>query len=98
MNVTTLEGFYEETSALLPEGITKEIGHFNVFKVADIMAQHKIKPFMPYNRRMYYKISLISGRNKAEYADKVIDIEKNALLFATPKVPYHWLPQDWDQS
>ncbi len=98
MNVTTLEGFYQETAALLPEGISKEIGHFNVFKVDDIVAQFKKKPFMPYNRRTYYKISIISGRNKAEYADKVIDIEKNALLFATPKIPYHWLPQDDNQS
>jgi AraC-like DNA-binding protein len=53
---------------------------------------------MVYNRRAYYKISFISGRNKAEYADKVIEIEKNALLFATPKIPYHYLPQDDNQS
>ena len=25
-------------------------------------------------------------------------IEKYALVFATPKVPYHWLPQDHDQG
>lgn len=56
------------------------------------------KPFMPYNRRAYYKISLISGRNRAKYATKVIDIERNALLFATPHVPYHRLPQDTNQS
>jgi AraC family transcriptional activator of pobA len=53
---------------------------------------------MPYNRRAYYKISLIRGKNRAEYADKVIDVQKNALLFATPKVPYHWVPQDDNQS
>ena len=53
---------------------------------------------MPYNRRAYYKISLIKGKNRAEYADKVIDITNNALLFATPKVPYHWIPQDENQS
>ena len=53
---------------------------------------------MPYNRRAYYKISLVSGRNKAEYADKVIDIDKNALLFATPKIPYNRVPQDEAQS
>lgn len=53
---------------------------------------------MPYNRRTYYKISLINGRNRAEYADKVIDIEKNALLFATPKIPYNYTPQDGEQS
>jgi AraC family transcriptional activator of pobA len=101
METTSLEGFYKEyykdPNALIPEGISSEIGHFNVFKVDELVAKMKEKPFMPYNRRTYYKISLISGRNKAEYADKVIDIEKNALLFATPKVPYHWLPQDDDQ-
>lgn len=97
MEATTLEKFYQETAGLIPEGINKEIGHFNVFRVADIVAKFKKKPFMPYNRRAYYKISIISGRNRAEYADKVIDIEKNALLFATPNIPYHWLPQDDNQ-
>ncbi len=97
MEVTTLEEFYQETAGLIPEGINKEIGHFNVFKVADIVAKFKKKPVMPYNRRAYYKISIISGRNRAEYADKVIDIEKNALLFATPHIPYHWLPLDDNQ-
>ncbi|HTI08264.1 MAG TPA: helix-turn-helix transcriptional regulator [Puia sp.] len=106
MEITTLEEFYRHASSLteggmdflLPQGFTKEIGHFNVFNVADVMRRYREKPVMPYNRRAYYKISLISGRNRAEYADKVIEIEKNALLFATPKVPYHWLPQDPDQS
>lgn len=99
MDVTTLEGFYQETTALLPEGINKEIGHFNVFKTDEVHARLRKNPgVMPYNRRAYYKISLISGRNKAEYADKVIDIEKNALLFATPNIPYHWIPQDGNQQ
>src|SRR5689334_6219835 len=95
----TLEDFYTEISSLVPEGINKEIGHFNVFKIDEILASQKKKPgAMPYNRRAYYKISLISGRNKAEYADKEIHIEKNALLFATPKVPYHYVPLDDNQS
>jgi AraC family transcriptional regulator, transcriptional activator of pobA len=106
MDITTLEEFYRQISSpgedgkgfLLPDGITREIGHFNVFNVAELVKRISEKPFMPYNRRAYYKISLISGRNRAEYADKVIDIEKNALLFATPKVPYHWLPQDIHQA
>jgi AraC family transcriptional regulator, transcriptional activator of pobA len=94
MSITTLEEFYKETAAFIPEGINKEIGHFNVFKIDELMAHLRKKGAMPYNRRAYYKISLISGRNQAEYADKVVDIEKNALLFATPKIPYHWLPMD----
>jgi AraC family transcriptional activator of pobA len=105
MSITTLEEFYKELSAsapdghgyLLPDGITREIGHFNVFKIDDVR-QIRRKGIMPYNRRAYYKISFIRGRNRAEYADKVIDIEKNALLFATPKVPYHYVPLDEDQS
>ena len=103
---TSLEEFYEqaaeftgkEISALLPPDINKEIGHFNVFDIAETIEEVKRKAVMPYNRRAYYKISLISGRSVAEYADKVINIEKNALLFATPKVPYHWVPKDQDLS
>ncbi|UII22685.1 helix-turn-helix domain-containing protein [Fulvivirga ligni] len=106
MRNVTLDEFYKEAadftgkeiSALLPPGITKEIGHFNVFDVADTIQKVKRKAEMPYNRRAYYKISLIRGKNRAEYADKVIQVEKNALLFGTPKVPYHWLPQDENQA
>ncbi|RDI14310.1 helix-turn-helix domain-containing protein [Flavobacterium sp. AG291] len=102
----TLEDFYKEAAiftgreidTLLPPGITKEIGHFNIFDIADTIREVKRKNQMPYNRRAYYKISLIRGKNRAEYADKVIDVQKNALLFATPKVPYHWVPQDENQS
>ncbi|MDB5009699.1 MAG: AraC family transcriptional regulator, partial [Mucilaginibacter sp.] len=97
MKITSLEEFYSATASLIPEGINKEIGHFNVFKIDELMANIRKKSDMPYNRRAYYKISLISGRNKAEYADKVINIEKNALLFATPKIPYNYLPLDDDQ-
>ena len=100
MEIVTLETFYKDTSILIPEGINKEIGHFNVFKIADLIAQQKkkLKPAMPYNRRAYYKISLIRGRNRAEYADKVVNIEKNALLFATPKIPYNYVPEDDKQA
>lgn len=99
MDVTTLEDFYRETSRLIPGDIDKNIGHFNVFKIDEVIARLKQKPgVMPYNRRAYYKISLISGRNRAEYADKVIEIEKNTLLFATPRIPYNWVPMDENQA
>jgi AraC family transcriptional regulator, transcriptional activator of pobA len=98
---TTLEEFYKETALLIPQGLNREISHFNIFNIADLYAKWREKPesmAMPYNRRAYYKISLIRGRNRAEYADKVIDIEKNALLFATPKIPYQYTPRDMFQS
>lgn len=106
IKIATLDEFYKEAEqftgkeahSLLPAGITKEIGHFNVFDVFETIRQVKRKQQMPYNRRAYYKISLIRGKNRAEYADKVIEVEHNALLFATPKVPYHWIPLAEDQS
>lgn len=95
---TSLEQFYEETRLLIPGDIGKEIGHFNVFRIDDLMSRSNDKQQMPYNRRAYYKISLIKGRNRAEYADKTIEIEKSALLFATPKVPYNYVQLDEEQS
>lgn len=104
---TTLNDFYKEASAgieggaesLLPDNINNEIGHFNVFSTEDLFKRARTEPtIMPYNRRDYYKISLIRGRNTAEYADKMIEIENNALLFATPRIPYNWIPHDMDQK
>lgn len=104
--IASLQDFYRdmgfvnenELETILPDGINKEIGHFNVFSISSVMKKVRETKIMPYNRRAYYKISLINGHNRAEYADKVIDIKKNALLFASPKVPYNYIPQDEKQS
>lgn len=101
-----MEDFYQEIAqkmgkdveSILPKGLQKDIGHFNVFDIAQTIDRLKKTSEMPYNRRKYYKISLIRGKNRAEYADKVISIEKNALLFATPKFPYHYIPEDENQA
>ncbi|WP_158800246.1 AraC family transcriptional regulator [Pedobacter sp. L105] len=107
MGIISVEEFYEqigqlsgdEVNQLLPDGINKEIGHFNIFSIADIAARAKKKgAFMAYDRRAYYKISLVRGKNIAEYADKTINIDHNALLFATPKIPYNYEPQDDQQT
>ncbi|MGJ1332377.1 helix-turn-helix domain-containing protein [Sphingobacterium siyangense] len=98
MKTTSIEQFYQEINAGIPKEIAREIGHFNVFSFEELAAKLKDKPVMPYNKRTYYKISLITGKNIAEYADKVIEIDESALVFATPKVPYHWIPKDEDQK
>lgn len=95
---SSIEDFYQKATTKLPAGITKEIGHFNIFETEKLFDQNSGARIMPYSRRAYYKISLIKGRNRAEYADKVIEIQESALLFATPRIPYHWLPQDDNQS
>lgn len=76
----------------------KDIGHFNVFNIAELQRDCAGKAAMPYNRRTYYKISLINGNNRVEYADKVVDIKGHGVLFATPKIPYKYIPQDARQA
>ena len=95
---TSLDDFYKRNAAPLPNEITKEIGHFNVFEAETLFDKKNGTRIMPYSRRAYYKISWIRGKSRAEYADKVIDINESALLFATPKIPYNWLPADSDQT
>jgi len=94
----SLDEFYQQNGAPLPEGITRDIGHFNVFEAEKLFDKKTGSRIMPYSRRAYYKISWLRGRSRVEYADKVIDVRENALLFATPKIPYHWLPEDADQT
>ncbi|MFD2937312.1 helix-turn-helix domain-containing protein [Spirosoma flavum] len=95
---SSLDEFYQRNAAPLPEGISREIGHVNVFETEKLFDKATGKRTMPYSRRAYYKISWLRGKSRAEYADKVINIQENALLFATPKIPYHWLPEDSNQT
>ncbi len=94
MKTISIEEFYEKINTEIPSEISKEIGHFNVFNTKEVRERSSGKGTMLYDRRSYYKISLIRGKNRVEYADKIIEIEKNALLFATPKIPYNYVPLD----
>jgi AraC family transcriptional activator of pobA len=98
MPVASVSDFYESQGTTLPNGLNSEIGHFNVFEAEKFFDQKTGNRTMVYSRRAYYKISWLRGKSRAEYADKVIDVEAEALLFATPKIPYHWLPADGNQT
>ncbi|MGI4871258.1 MAG: helix-turn-helix domain-containing protein [Janthinobacterium lividum] len=105
MKSLPLEDFYTKFAPatspafglLPPLGIQREVGHFNVFNVADLML-HRDKTPMTFDRRAYHKISLIRGRCRIEYGEQVVDVEQKALWFATHRVPYRWLPQDAAQT
>lgn len=45
---------------------------------------------MTYSRRDYYKISLILGTGQLAYADKTAVIDRPALVFTNPLIPYAW--------
>ncbi len=82
----------------LQTGGANNLGHFNVFDSEKFYHSSKHKSEMTYNRRLYYKISLIKGKNLVEYADKSICIEEQGILFATPKIPYRYIAQTKEQS
>lgn len=92
----TLRDFYEQRLNFMPESLKSEIGHFNIFTFEDLNGC-SIKP-IPYSRREYYKISYIKGHNKVHFADKTITINRQALLFANPQVPYNWEQIGLEQS
>ncbi len=75
-----------------------ELGHFNVFDTEKFYFSGNKKSEMIYNRRMYYKISLIKGENLVEFAGKTVLIEQQGVLFATPRIPYRYTPQNKKQS
>jgi AraC family transcriptional activator of pobA len=82
----TLEDFYKQKFNWLPDNLSKDIGHFNVFRLEDCYAPNA-KPVV-YTRRDFYKISLIRGKNIIHYADKSIEVDGTTLIFFNPTVPY----------
>ena len=84
--VETIEEFYKRKFEGVPENIRSEIGRFNVFKL-DPFVGNNAKP-VPYGRRDFFKIMLVTGNYKMHYADGVAEIQKQALVFSNPQIPY----------
>jgi AraC family transcriptional regulator, transcriptional activator of pobA len=106
MESVSIKEFYKEIFGdsgsqldyFLESKSSNDIGHFNVFDIVKFYFSGNKKSEMTYNRRLYYKVSLIKGKNLVEYADKTVLIEKQGILFATPKIPYRYTPQSKEQK
>jgi len=86
--VESLQDFYKRKFDWMPDNLKNEIGHFNVFKL-DPFVGSNARP-VPYQRRDYYKIMLIIGESKVHFADRVVEVKKQALSFSNPQIPYKW--------
>lgn len=84
--IETIEEFYTRKFGEMPADIRKEIGHFNVFKLEPFVG-NIAKP-VPYGRRDYFKIMLVIGTYRMHFADQVVEIQKQALVFSNPQIPY----------
>ncbi|WP_437397823.1 helix-turn-helix domain-containing protein [Flagellimonas lutimaris] len=67
-------------------------GHINVF------SRDKCRLISPYMRRDFYKVTLIIGEGTLQYANKWIAIDRPALLFSNPMVPYAWEARTEEQK
>ena len=95
MKLSTLEKLYTNVAPVAgaaPPDLQRAVGHFDLFRIDDLMAGYGRRPPMDFQRQGFYKISLVCGHSRVEYADYAIDIESNSLFLATPRVPYRWLP------
>ncbi|HWB91576.1 MAG TPA: helix-turn-helix transcriptional regulator [Puia sp.] len=92
----SLEDFYRQKLDWMPANLKKEMGHFNVFRLADFLG----KPHgpMPYRRIDYFKVTFMTGRNTIGYADKVIELDGPALVFSNPLIPYKWEQMSDDRN
>jgi AraC-like DNA-binding protein len=86
--VESIEEFYKRKFDWMPGNIRNEIGHFNVFELEPFVGDKA--QAVPYKRRDYFKIMLVIGNSKVHYADKVVEVQKQALSFSNPQIPYKW--------
>ena len=79
----TLPEFYQRTNQQMPIDLLSkaDTSHFNIKERVCMCKQ------TPYNRRDYYKISLIVGDGIHKTADKDILIENRGIIFYNPAVP-----------
>lgn len=86
--IETLEEFYKRKFDWLPENVRGDLGHFNLFQLQPLQPGQPAS--IPYRRRDFYKIILVKGSSRVHYADKVVQVKKQALSFSNPLIPYKW--------
>lgn len=74
----------------ITEAHRNEIGRFNVFRLSEIL--DKDLPKVSFNKRTYYKMILVFGKSRLYFENETIEIEKQALAFFNPQIPYSWEP------
>ena len=87
-NIESLEDFYKRKFNWMPDNIRNEIGHFNLFRLEPYVEGKPTN--IPYRRRDFYKIMLVKGHSQVHFADKVVQVKKQALSFSNPQIPYKW--------
>nr|WP_295870631.1 helix-turn-helix domain-containing protein [uncultured Chitinophaga sp.] len=83
----TIAAFYD-SRGIIGEGARL----FNVFENGSHCTVSHI-----YNRRDYYKVSLLQGQSRLSWHDQEIHIDRPALVFFNPHTPFGWEPVSDEQ-
>lgn len=86
--IETLQEFYKRKFNWISESIHYESEHFNVFKF-DPQTGLNTQP-IPYKKRDYFKVVMMTGHGKVHLANKIVEVKKNALIFSNPQVRSKW--------
>ncbi|AEW00172.1 transcriptional regulator [Niastella koreensis] len=87
-----ISGFYERIDYPAPERIRADKPHINIFERASCIRA------IPFSRRDYYKVTLILGTGRLDYANQSFNIDRPALVFSNPMIPYNWDPHSTNQQ
>lgn len=87
-----ISDFYERIEYPALERVRADKPHINVFERASCINA------TPFARRDYYKVTLILGTGKLDYANQSVYIDRPALVFSNPMIPYNWNPHSTDQQ
>ncbi|GAA5520270.1 helix-turn-helix domain-containing protein [Aliifodinibius salicampi] len=88
-NSKKLQDWYKQKIDSVPEKTQMENERFDVFKLDPFLGDNPAP--VPYDQRDYYKVMLFRGKGKVLYADKVIEVKKQALSFSNPLIPCEWI-------
>lgn len=86
--IESLQEFYKRKFDQVPGNVSSEIGHFNLFRLEPYVEGKPVN--IPYRRRDFYKVMLVKGNSQVHFADRVVDVKKQALSFSNPQIPYKW--------
>ena len=86
--IESLQEFYKRKFDQVPGIVSSEIGHFNLFRLEPFVEGKPTN--IPYRRRDFYKIMLVKGNSEVHFADRKVEIKKQALSFSNPFIPYKW--------
>ncbi len=86
--VESIEDFYKRKFDWIPDDMKNEIGNFNIFKLEPFTGKNA-RP-VPYKRRDFFKVMLVLGGGRVHYADRILEVKKQALSFSNPQIPYKW--------